>query len=146
MRTPHQVMVGLHTGRLDESRLYDLAPTVLGAANEGDAVATRIVEGQADEAAVLICTALRRLRLRRADADVALGGGVARARSPVFMARLEERVAACAPDARISVVDSPPVVGAALLGLDRIDVADGAADLVRRSLVASRFERNGAVP
>ena len=71
---------------------------------------------------MLVCTTLRRLRLRRTDADVVLGGGVARARNPIFMQRLSERVAACAPLARISVVDEPPVVGAALLGLDRLAV------------------------
>jgi N-acetylglucosamine kinase-like BadF-type ATPase len=145
LRTPRQVMVGLHTGKLDQWRLYELAPTVLGAANEGDAVATAIVERQADEAAVLVNTALRRLRLLRSDADVVLGGGVARARSPIFMRRLEALVHQRAPDVRIGVVDEPPVVGAALLALDRIAVADGAADRVRAGLVATRFQRNGAV-
>src|SRR6185312_5699599 len=48
LRTPRQVMVGLHTGKLDQWQLYELAPTVLGAATEGDAVATAIVERQAD--------------------------------------------------------------------------------------------------
>jgi N-acetylglucosamine kinase-like BadF-type ATPase len=146
LRTPRQVMVGLHTGRLDESRLYELAPTVLRAANAGDAVAVAIVERQADEAAVLVNTALRRLRLRRSDADVVLGGGVARARSPVFMDRLTTHVRACAPAARIAVVEDLPIVGAALLGLDRLAVADGAAARLRGVLVASRFDRNGAVP
>jgi N-acetylglucosamine kinase-like BadF-type ATPase len=145
MRTPRQVMVGLHTGKLDDSRLYDLAPVVLGAANDGDPVAVGIVERQAEEASVLVCTALRRLRLLRTDADVVLGGGVARARSPVFMGRLEELVAACAPRARITVVDDLPIVGAALLALDQLAVADGAGAQLRETLVADRFSRNGAV-
>jgi N-acetylglucosamine kinase-like BadF-type ATPase len=146
LRTPRQVMVGLHTGALDEERIFELAPVVLAAANAGDAVAVGIVERQADEVAVLVCTALRRLRLRRADVDVVLGGGVARARSPVFMRRLSALVAECAPAARIAVVDDLPIVGAALLGLDRLAVADGADARLRGVLVASRFERNGAVP
>jgi N-acetylglucosamine kinase-like BadF-type ATPase len=146
LRTPRQVMVGLHTGKLDEGRLYDLAPTVLGEANSGDDVAVAIVERQANEAAVLVNTALRRLRLRKSDADVVLGGGVARARSPVFMRRLVALVHACAPDARIAVVDDLPIVGATLLGLDRLAVSDGADARVRGVLVASQFERNGAVP
>jgi N-acetylglucosamine kinase-like BadF-type ATPase len=146
MRTPRQVMVGLHTGRLDDSRMFELAPVVIGAANEGDAVARAIVERQADEVAVLVCTALRRLRLRRVDVDVVLGGGVARARSPVFMLHLEALVAACAPGARISVVDELPIVGAALLALDRLAMTDGADARLREALIAARFERNGAVP
>jgi N-acetylglucosamine kinase-like BadF-type ATPase len=145
LRTPRQVMIGLHTGRLDDSRLYDLAPIVLGAANEGDPVAVGIVERQAEEASVLVCTTLRRLRLLRTDADVVLGGGVARARSPVFMGRLEKGVSACAPKARITVVDDLPIVGAALLALDQLAAADGAAPGLRKTLVADRFSRNGAV-
>jgi hypothetical protein len=77
---------------------------------------------------------------------VVLGGGVARARSPVFMGRLEERVSACAPKARITVVDDLPIVGAALLALDQLAAADGAAPGLRETLVADRFARNGAVP
>ena len=145
LRTPRQVMVGLHTGKLDDSRLYDLAPVVLCAANEGDPVAVGIVERQAEEASVLVCTTLRRLRLLRTDADVVLGGGVARARSPVFMRRLEERVSACAPNARITVVDDLPIVGAALLALDLIAVAAAAGAGLRDTLVAGRFSPNGAV-
>jgi N-acetylglucosamine kinase-like BadF-type ATPase len=146
LRTPRQVMVGLHTGKLDDSRVYELAPVVLNAANEGDAVAVGIVERQAEEVSVLVCTSLRRLRLLRSEADVVLGGGVARARSPVFMRRLTERVSACAPGARITVVDDLPIVGAALLALDQLAVADGAGVRLRESLVADRFARNGAVP
>jgi N-acetylglucosamine kinase-like BadF-type ATPase len=146
LRTPRQVMVGLHTGKLDDSRVYELAPVVLNAANEGDAVAVGIVERQAEEVSVLVCTSLRRLRLLRSEADVVLGGGVARARSPVFMRRLTERVSACAPGARITVVDDLPIVGAALLALDQLAVADGAGARLRESLVADRFARNGAVP
>ncbi len=145
LKTPRQVMVGLHTGKLNDGRLYELAPTVLGAANDGDADATVIVERQADEAAVLVNTALRRLKLRRSDADVVLGGGVARARSPIFMRRLEALVRECAPNVRIAVVDEPPVVGAALLALDQLGVADGAAQSVRAGLVASRFASNGTI-
>jgi hypothetical protein len=44
------------------------------------------------------------------------------------------------------VVDDLPIVGAALLGLDRLAVSDGAAARLRGVLVASQFERNGAVP
>jgi N-acetylglucosamine kinase-like BadF-type ATPase len=146
LKTPRQVMVGLHTGKLDDSRVYELAPVVLGAANAGDPVAVGIVERQAEEVSVLVCTSLRRLRLLRAETDVVLGGGVARARSPVFMRRLTERVSACAPKARIAVVDDLPIVGAALLALDQLAVADGAGARLRDVLVADRFDRNGAVP
>jgi len=58
---------------------------------------------------------------------------------------LEERVSACAPKAQITVVDDLPIVGAALLALDQLAVADGAGPRLRATLVADRFSRNGAV-
>ncbi len=45
----------------------------------------------------MVVSALRRLRLTRRDGDVVLGGGVARARSPVFMRRLATLVRAVRP-------------------------------------------------
>jgi N-acetylglucosamine kinase-like BadF-type ATPase len=145
LRTSRQVMEALHYGRLDEARILELAPVVLAAADRGDGVARAITERQADEVAAMVCAALRRLRLTGSDADVVLGGGVARARSPVFMARLGVLVTACAPRARISVVDEPPVVGAALVGLDRLGAPATAEARMRAQLTAARFERAGAV-
>jgi len=146
LRTPRRLMEALHLGKVDEERLHELAPVVFAAADEGDPVAQRIVEREANEVAVLVLAALRRLRLRGVEADVVLGGGVARARNPLFMRRLEELVAADAPQARISVVDEPPVVGAALLGLDRLAAANGAEARLRGQLTAGRLEREHPVP
>ena len=139
-------MVGLHTGKLDEGRLYELAATVLGEANAGDDVAVAIVERQADEAAVLVNTALRRLRLRRTDADVVLGGGVARARSPVFMRRLRRSCtpAPRPPASRWSTTcrsSAPPCSGSTGW---RCQTAPAPACAECSS--PRRFERNGAVP
>ena len=48
-------------------------------------------------------------------------------------------------EARITVVDDLPIVGAALPALDQLAAADGAAPGLRETLVADRFSRNGAV-
>jgi N-acetylglucosamine kinase-like BadF-type ATPase len=139
VRTPLQLLEAVHTGKVDEERLHELVPVVFATAAEGDAVARGLIEHQADEIAAMVCSAVRRLRLTDTDVDVVLGGGVARARDPILMARMSERVLACAPAARIAVVDQPPVVGAALVGLDKLGVADGAESRLRRLLTGSRF-------
>jgi N-acetylglucosamine kinase-like BadF-type ATPase len=141
--TPLQVLEALHSGRLDMERLHELVPVVFATAAEGDTVARGLIEHQADEIAAMVCSAVRRLRLADTDVDVVLGGGVARARNPILMARVSELVLALAPAARISVVDEPPVVGAALVALDRLGVADGAEPRVRRLLTESPFAAVG---
>ena len=49
-----------------------------------------------------------------------LAGGVFQNHDDAFLARLEAAVRAVAPKARLAPLRSPPLVGAALLGLDRI--------------------------
>jgi hypothetical protein len=64
--------------------------------------------------------AIRRARLARLDPDVVLAGGVFRAEDQAFYARIEAGVRAVAPLARLVRLGVPPVVGAALIGLDRV--------------------------
>jgi N-acetylglucosamine kinase-like BadF-type ATPase len=73
---PTAVAVGedVHYGRLPVSRLGELAPGVVAAASELDAVARGLVERLAGEIAVLATRALADLELD--DADVVLGGGM----------------------------------------------------------------------
>ena len=68
--------------------------------------------------------------------EVVLGGGVLRARDPLLTALLEPRFAARAPRAKLVVADVPPIVGAALYGLEHL----GATDLAKTRLRA-RYEQ-----
>ena len=63
---------------------------------------------------------IRRLHLTRRDPVVVLAGGVFRARDAAFEARIAAGVHAVAPAATVRRLDAPPVLGAALLGLDRL--------------------------
>jgi len=69
----------------------------------------------------------RRLRVVRAEVDIVLAGGVLSATEPQFHARLAERLAAAVPRARTRRLAEPPVLGAALLGLDGLGVRRGGA-------------------
>ena len=62
-----------------------------------------------------------------------LGGGVLTAGHPLLIDEITRLLADQTPLATPRVVDAPPIVGAALLGLDRIDAADGAQERLRES-------------
>ncbi len=115
---PLDVALAVHGGRLPEGRLADLAPIVFEAATSGDGVARGIVDGLADELAGMALAAMRRLGIVRQAVPVILAGGVFRTRDAAFHARLRAAILEAAPRARIEPLDVPPVVGAALLGLD----------------------------
>ncbi|WP_327091969.1 ATPase [Nonomuraea sp. NBC_01738] len=123
--------LGVHAGRFAPERLHELAPGLLAAAASGDAVAVALAERQAREIAVLAEVCLRRLGLLETPTEVVLGGGVLRARDPLLTRLLDAEFAARAPRAKQVVADVPPIVGAALLGLDRAGASPAAADRLR---------------
>jgi hypothetical protein len=92
----------------------------------------------------MVRTAVRRLRLARLDPDVVLGGGVMRARDPVFHARIERGIAAVCPRARVRALAAPPVLGAAMLGLDLLGSSRAAHGRARRALTHERLASDTA--
>jgi N-acetylglucosamine kinase-like BadF-type ATPase len=121
----------LYIGRIPEDRLVELCPVVFRAAGDGDVVARGILIRLADELVVMAAALLRRLRMTELDPEVVLGGGVFGATDPAFYARIEAGIKAVAPRASIVRLTAPPVLGAALLGLDRLasgGASGGAAD------------------
>ena len=116
--TALDVGLGIHFGHLAEERLGELSPVLFAVAAAGDEIAGRLVERQADEVSALATVVLRRLGLLGSPVEVVLGGGVLAARDLGLMTAIQERFARVAPQAKLIVVDAPPVLGAALLGLD----------------------------
>lgn len=114
------VIEDLHFGHLDEASLGELAPHVLRAASLGDDVAIQIVQHLAEEVVVLAVTALRRLDLLEEASDVVLGGGVLTSGNRLLHGLIREGLAQGAPRAVTRLTTVPPVVGAALLGMDRL--------------------------
>ena len=125
------VALGIHRGKIGEDDLTGLVPLLLRAADEGDPVAQALVSRLADEIAVMAVTAMRRLGLAGLATPVVLGGGVITARNPRLTDGITTRLAAAAPHAVIRVIDVPPIVGAALLGLDQAGAPAGAQARLR---------------
>ena len=128
----------MHLGELDVRRIGELAPVVLAAASDGDRVAGKLVDRLAQEIALFVTVSLRRLGLQDSPADVVLGGGVARARHPRLLEGVERQVREHSSHIRMVVVDDPSVVGAALLGLDRLGAPPDAGARMRKELSRSR--------
>jgi hypothetical protein len=73
-----------------------------------------------EEVVVLARVSLTRLGLLGEAVDVVLGGGVVTGTGGVVSEAVGVGLRAFAPRVRVRVVDVPPVVGAALLGLDAV--------------------------
>lgn len=118
--TVEEVALAVHFGEIPDGRLGELAPVLMRVALDGDPVAVSVVERLAEEVVTMASVALRRLDIAQRPAQVVLGGGVLRARPPALMDRIAARAAAEIPLAELVVAVDPPVVGAALLGLDML--------------------------
>ena len=139
LRRPLDVTYAIYGGRLAERRLGELAPVVFAVARSGDVVARGIADHLADELAGAAVATIRRLRLVRAAVPIVLSGGVFQAEDPDFHARLWARILAGVPRAQIARLRVPPVVGAALLGLDRLMAPTAAGDRLRIELTEARL-------
>jgi N-acetylglucosamine kinase-like BadF-type ATPase len=137
-RSPMAVLELIQTGRVD-SYAAELAPLVFRCAAEGDVVARALLDHQADEIVAMVVSAIRRLHLTRRDVDVVLGGGLFHSGDRGFKERIERGVLTTAPAAHIRQLLVPPVVGAALLGLDHLGAAPGAHARIRSTLTGERF-------
>jgi N-acetylglucosamine kinase-like BadF-type ATPase len=133
------VVEALFCGRIDRGRVLELVPLVFSAAEAGDPVAAGIVARQVEEVVAMAGAAIRRLDLGGRDVDVVLGGGLFHREAPAFIEQIGHGLRTIAPAARLSQVAAPPVVGAVLLGLDRLGAPAGAADLLRATLTHERL-------
>jgi N-acetylglucosamine kinase-like BadF-type ATPase len=126
-----EVTIGVHKGKIGDDELTSLAPILLCAADQGDQVARMVVKRLAEEIAVMAVTAMTRLDLLSMATPVVLGGGVVTTRNALLMDGITARLAEAAPRAQVRVIDVPPVVGAALLGLDHVQAPPAAETRLR---------------
>jgi N-acetylglucosamine kinase-like BadF-type ATPase len=142
--TVEAVSIGLHLGELPTDRLTELAPLLFAIAATGDEVASALVTRQGDEILAQHRSAAGRLGLLTRPHAVVLGGGVLQARHPQLHEQVIRGVQAQAPQATVTVLDAPPVTGAALLALDALTAEPGAEPALRAVLAQrSPFARPG---
>ncbi|MFC4493337.1 N-acetylglucosamine kinase [Streptomyces ovatisporus] len=122
----YALIEALHMGDLPRTRTHEITPLLFTVASAGDPVARTLVHRQAEEIVSMVSVTLARLDLLTTETPVFLGGSVAAARHPLLHDRLTRELAAVAPMATPHVVAAPPVLGSALLALDRADAPHGA--------------------
>jgi N-acetylglucosamine kinase-like BadF-type ATPase len=122
--------------RIPVARLGELAPEVVRAAEEGDAVARRLVDRLADEIVLMATRALADLGFTERPVRVLLGGGMLRAGAGLLYDEVVARLACAAPHANPSPVTEPPVLGAALDALEAAGAAPKAATRLRAAVSA----------
>ena len=133
-----QVAEAIHLDGLDRQRIGELAPLVLGAAREDD-VAAGIAERLVSEAMAFVRVTLDRLGAAPASRSTSCSAAASSRTDGAWLAdRVAERLAAVAPQATVTLVDAPPVVGAALLGLDELG-----ADVEREGPRPAGADRGG---
>jgi N-acetylglucosamine kinase-like BadF-type ATPase len=115
------IMRRLYHDGMGRAEVAALAPLVIHAAANGDAVARQIIERGVDELALMVETVARKLEFLPGQVLVGVTGGVAHSGStykePLYAA-IRRRV----PTAEIVEPRLPPVLGAALLALESLGV------------------------
>jgi N-acetylglucosamine kinase-like BadF-type ATPase len=119
--------------RIPVARLGELAPGAVRAAEEGDAVARRLVDRLANEVVLMAARALADLGFTKRPVRVLLGGGMLRGAEGLLYDEVVARLAQAAPQARPTPVTEPPVLGAALDALDAAGASTEAATRLRRA-------------
>jgi N-acetylglucosamine kinase-like BadF-type ATPase len=140
--TPSELAEGIHTGRIDQRRVIELAPLVLAEAAD-DAVAAEIVQHLASEVVALARVALMRLELTQEPVEVLLGGGVLQDVDGDLLAAIDSGLREAAPNVTVRPTASAAIVGAALLGLDELGAGPEAQARLRRELGAAFSQLEG---
>jgi N-acetylglucosamine kinase-like BadF-type ATPase len=136
LRTPRQVAEAIHLEKIPSRRVIELAPIVLAEAGH-DLVAASIVDKLAAEVVALARVALTRLELTNKPAEVLLGGGLLRAGDGRLISAIENGLQEVGPAIVVRATASPPIVGAALLGLDGLDAGPAEQERLRAELGAA---------
>ena len=136
LRTPLEVAEAIHGERIANRRLIELAPVVFAEAGDDD-VAAAIVERLAAEIVALARVAITRLDLGREPVEVLLGGGLMRAGDGRLLGAIEADLREVGDQIVVHRTASPPIVGAALFGLDALGAGEEARERIREELGAA---------
>ena len=140
--SPLELAHQIHVGAIPRSRIVELAPVVLAAVVD-DRVAAGIRDRLVDEIVALVRATVSRLQLNGDEVEIVVGGGLMRGAEPDLLARIQTGLRAVGAGMTLRRTSLPPIVGAALLGLDAVGAPSEAQARVRAELAAAveRHER-----
>jgi N-acetylglucosamine kinase-like BadF-type ATPase len=131
--TPSRLAEAIHLGEIPQRRLVELAPVVFDEAAT-DPVAAGLVDRLASEVFALAEVALRRLDLLDQPVEVLLGGGLFQRAESTLVDAIRIALSAVGTSITVRATAAPPIVGAALLGLDELGANGEVQERVRREL------------
>jgi hypothetical protein len=105
-----------------------------------DAVSAEIIDRLASEVVALARVALTRLGLVREPVEVLLGGGLLQAGDGRLVDAVRAGLDDVGPELTVRATASPPIVGAALLGLDQLGATPEAKARARAELASTADE------
>lgn len=106
--------------RLTDSDFKHIAPLLFHAADNGDAVARGILHDFGAGLAQAVTVGLIRLQMSELAVDVVLSGSVFKGRGSLLESVMQRHICEMAPRARLVNARYEPVVGALLLGLEKL--------------------------
>jgi N-acetylglucosamine kinase-like BadF-type ATPase len=133
--SPLELAHGIHVGEIAQARIVELAPVVLGAVD--DPVAAGIRDRLVEEIVALARTTVTRLGLAKSTVEIVVGGGLMRRADDDLLARIENGLRAVGAGMTLRRTSLPPIVGAALLGLDAVGAPPEAQERVRAELATA---------
>ena len=95
----------------------EAAPLVFRAASEGDAVARELIRWAGVENGEMAKAVIRQLEFETLEFDVVMAGSMFEG-GPMLIEPMRETICAFAPGARLVRLRVPPVLGAAILGME----------------------------
>jgi N-acetylglucosamine kinase-like BadF-type ATPase len=136
LNTPRAIINALGTDRLSPEKMAALAPDVLAAAGNGDAVAIEVVSRGANELSAMAAAVWSKLDLGT-DATAALAGtGSVLEKSPVYREACARALAKALPGIALSEPHLTGVAGAVLLALQVAGIATEGAVMARLQIAA----------
>jgi len=131
------VLEAVYTGALEFGRLAEVAEVVLGAAGDGDPPAAGAVDVLVGEVVAMASAAIGKLGIDAGGGvplEVVVGGGMFE--DARFTALVLDGIRQAAPQAVLRTISGPPVLGAALLGLDDLNAGPEVEARLRAALRA----------
>ena len=133
LATPVELARAVEARTVPWRRLGELAPLVFDAAGN-DAVAADIVDRQAAEVVAFVRATANRLDLGDEEVEVVLGGSVLQSGNQRLLAGIEAGLDDLGLRLSVKVARSRPIVGAVLVGLDRLGAQPDAYERAREEL------------
>ena len=112
------------------------APLVFNIADQGDAVAEEIIRWAGRELGGLANGVIRQLDLENEAFDVVLSGSLYKG-SPKLIEEMSQSILAVAPNAYLLPLNSPPVIGGVLLGMEQVELR---TSVIRPTLIETTCE------